>query len=136
MSFTIFQNKKNAFQGYKNNKFKKSKINIFPNWLTHGFGPKKAIFPAFVFSEIRPGKGFLRYFRRKKTPFYAVKTSSKSPKIDIFLKGLTHGFGPKMTVFRPFFQAIKARGMSFTIFQNKKKAFLLYKNKQLKNSKI
>ena len=41
--------RKNAFLGYKNNKFKKSKIDIFPKGLTHGFGPKMAIFPTFFF---------------------------------------------------------------------------------------
>ena len=39
-----------AFLGYKNKKFKKSKKNdIFPNGLTHGVGPKMAIFPNFFF---------------------------------------------------------------------------------------
>ena len=42
-------NQKNAFLGYKNKKFKKSKIDIFPKGLTHGFGPKMAIFPTFFF---------------------------------------------------------------------------------------
>ena len=38
-------------------------------------------------------------FYNKKTPFYAIKTrSSKSQKIAIFPKGLTHGFGPKMAI--------------------------------------
>ena len=34
---------------------------------------------------------------------YKKKTSSKSRKIDIFSKGLTHGFGPKMAIFQVFF---------------------------------
>ena len=35
----------------------------------------------------------------EKNLFYAIKaTSSKSKKIDIFTKGLTHGFSPKMTI--------------------------------------
>ena len=37
--------RKNAFLGYKNNKFKNWK-NFFPKGLTHGFGPKMAIFPS------------------------------------------------------------------------------------------
>ena len=45
-------NQKNAFLGYKNKKFKKSKIDIFPKGLTHGFGPKMAIFPTFIFYAI------------------------------------------------------------------------------------
>ena len=38
--------RKTAFLRYKNKKFKKSKIDIFPKGLTHGFGPKVAIFPS------------------------------------------------------------------------------------------
>ena len=41
--------RKNAFLGYKNKKFKNRKIDIFPKGLTHGFGPKMAIFPTFFF---------------------------------------------------------------------------------------
>ena len=40
---------KNAFLRYKNNKLKKSKSEIFPKGLTHGFGQKLAIFPSFFF---------------------------------------------------------------------------------------
>ena len=41
---------KNAFLGYKNSKFKKwKKMAIFAKGLTHGFGPKLAIFPSFYF---------------------------------------------------------------------------------------
>ena len=39
--------RKNDFLGYKNKKFKKSKIDIFPTGITHGFGPKMAIFHIF-----------------------------------------------------------------------------------------
>ena len=43
-------------------------------------------------------------FYNEKTRFYAIKTrSSKSGKIHIFPKGLTHGFGPKMTIIPTFF---------------------------------
>ena len=44
--------RKNAFLGYKEKKFKKSKIDIFSKGLTHGFGPKMAIFPTFFLSNI------------------------------------------------------------------------------------
>ena len=37
--------RKNAFLGYKNKKFKKSKMAIFLKGLTYGFNPKTAIFP-------------------------------------------------------------------------------------------
>ena len=41
--------RKNAFQGHKNKKLKKSKNDIFPKGLRHSFGPKMAIFPTFIF---------------------------------------------------------------------------------------
>ena len=41
--------RKNAFLGYKNKKFKKSKMAIFPKGLTHGLCPKMAIFTTFFF---------------------------------------------------------------------------------------
>ena len=58
--------RKIAFLGYKNKKFKSWKIDIFPNEWTHGFGPKTAIFPAFFFTQYRPGKWLLRYSKPKK----------------------------------------------------------------------
>ena len=39
--------RKNAFLGYKNKKFKKSKNGHFSKGLTHGFRPKMAIFQPF-----------------------------------------------------------------------------------------
>ena len=43
-------------------------------------------------------------FENNKTPFYALKTrSAKSRKIALLPRGLTHGFGPKMVIFRIFF---------------------------------
>ena len=41
--------RKNAFLSYKNKKSKSRKIDIFPKGLTHGCGPKMAIFPIFFF---------------------------------------------------------------------------------------
>ena len=41
--------RKNAFLGYKNKKFKSRKIDIFPKGLTHGFVPKMAFFLTFIF---------------------------------------------------------------------------------------
>ena len=42
------------------------KIDIFQKELTHGFGPKMAIFPIFFFRHYTPGKCLLRYSRTKK----------------------------------------------------------------------
>ena len=48
VSYNILE-RKNAILGYKNKKFKKSKINIFPKGLTHRFCPQMASFPTFFF---------------------------------------------------------------------------------------
>ena len=83
---------------------KSPKIDIFPKGLTHGFGPKMAIFPTYFFRQYRSAECFLRYSGTKEGRFWAIKTrSSKSPKLDIFPKGLTHGFGPKVAIFPTFF---------------------------------
>ena len=48
--YDILERKK-TFLGYKNMKSKSRKIDIFPKGLTHGFGPKMAIFPTFFFRQ-------------------------------------------------------------------------------------
>ena len=45
--FYAILERKNTFQGHKKGSWKSRKIDIFPNGLTHGFGPKMAIFPTF-----------------------------------------------------------------------------------------
>ena len=51
--------RKNAFLGYNNKKFKQSKIDIFQKGLIHGSGPKMAIFPIFFSMQYRLGKCLL-----------------------------------------------------------------------------
>ena len=43
----------------KTRSLKSRKINFFQNGLTHGFGPKIAIFPTFFFCQYMPGKCLL-----------------------------------------------------------------------------
>ena len=137
MSSTIFQIEKTPFQPIKTRSLKSRKLDIFPQGITHGFGPNMAIFPTFLFRQYRPGKSLLPYSRTKKRPFWAIKTtSSNSRKIDIFPKGLTHNLGPKMAIFSTFFQAIQARKMSLTIFQNEKTAFQAINTRSSKSRKI
>ena len=112
MSFEKFQNEKALYYAIKTKSSKSRKIDIFPKWLTHSFGPKMAIFQLFL--------------------LYAIKTrNSKSRKIDIFAKGLTSGIGQKWPFLNLFFQAIQARKMFFTIFQNKKTPFQAIKTRSL-----
>ena len=136
MSFTIFYNQKTPFQAIKTRSLRSRKIDIFAVGLTHGFSPKMAIFPNFFFQAVQGRKMPFTMSQNKKKPFQAIKTKSlKSRKIATFPKGLTHRFGTKMAIFpNSFFQAIQARKMSFTIFQNKNSLSRL-KNKRLKKSK-
>ena len=68
--------------------------------------------------------------------FLAIKSrSSKSPKIDIFPKGLTHGFGPNMAILRTFFKGIIGQENAFYGILEQKKAFLGYKKKKFKKTK-
>ena len=138
MSFTIFQNEKTPFQAIKTTSSKTRKIDIFPRWLTHVFGPRMAIFPTFFCQEIQARKMSVTIFQNEKTPFQAIKTrSSKSGKIAIFPKGLLHGFGQKLVIFQSFFlKVIQARKMRFTIFQNEKTCFQAIKRKSSKSEKI
>ena len=61
MSFTIFYSEKTFSLAIKTRSSKSRKIDIFPKGLTHGFGPKMAIFSTLFFSEDRPEKCLLRY---------------------------------------------------------------------------
>ena len=104
MSLTIFQHEKTPFQPLKSRRIKSRKIHSFLKGLTQGFGLKMEYFLTSVFQVIYARNMCFTIFQNKKTPFQAIKTrSSKSRKIDIFPKGLTHGFGPKMAIFQPFF---------------------------------
>ena len=99
----------NPILGYKNKKFKKFKNWHFSKGLNPWFWSKNGHFSNLLFSG-KTGQENVFYDileGKKKTPFYAIKTrSSKSPINNIFPKGLTHGFGPKVAIFLTcFFQA-------------------------------
>ena len=117
-SFAIFWNEKTPFQAIKSRSSKRQKIAIFPKVLTNGFGPKMVIFPTSFFSAKQGRKMSFTIFQNEKTFFQAIKKRiSKSRKIAIFPKELTHGFGPKPVIFpTSFFSAKQGRRMSFTIF--------------------
>ena len=133
----IFQNEKTPFQALKTRRAKSLRIVIFPKGLTHGFGPKMAIFPTFFFYVLQTRKMYSMIFQNKKTPFQAIKRRrSTSRKIDILLKWLTHGFGRKMAIFPPFFflRNIDQENVFYDILK-RKNACLGYKNKKFKKSK-
>ena len=76
-------------------------------------------------------------FQNEKTPFQTIKTrSSKSRKIDIFPKALTHCFCQKMAIFPTFFIGNIGQENVFYDILERKNAFLSFKNKKFKKSKI
>ena len=136
MTFSIFQIEKTPFQAIKTRSSKSRKIDIFQKGLTHGFGPKMAIFPTFFFQAIQARKMSFMISQNEKTPFQAIKTrSSKCRKVEDFPKGLTHGFGPKLAIFRTFVLFNIGLENDFYDIIERKNAFLGYKNLQFKKSK-
>ena len=124
--------KKMPFLAIKTRSLKRLKIDIFLEWLTHGFRPKMAIFRTFFFRQYRLGKCLLRYSRTKKMSFQGIKTrSSKSLKIDIFLVQVQ-----KWPFYQLFFFLIDINQENvFSDNLERKYAFLDYKNKKIKQFK-
>ena len=94
------------------------------------------IFPTFFLGNIGQENVFYDILEQK-TPFLGYETkSSRRRKIDIFPKGLTHGFSPKITIFTNFFfrQYIGQENVFYDILEPKN-AFLAYKNRKFKKWK-
>ena len=89
------------------------------------------------FQAIQARKMCFTMFQNTKTPFQPIKiTGPKSRKIEIFLKGLTHGFSQKWPFSICFCWAIQARKICFTIFQNEKTPFQPIKTRSSKSRKV
>ena len=128
---------KMPFQAIKTSRSKSQKIDIFLKGITHGLGPKMAIFPTFFLKAIQTRKISFTTFQHEKMPFQAIKTRRlNSLKIDIFLKWLTHGFGPKMAIFQSvlFLSNIDQENVFYDVLE-RKNAFLGYQNKKFKQFK-
>ena len=96
--------RKNAFLGYKNKKFKKSKNCHFSKGVNPWFWSRNGHFSKFFFYAIYTTKMYAMILYNEKTPFEAKKTrSSKSPKINIFPKGVNLWFWSKNGHFSNFF---------------------------------
>ena len=90
MSFTTFSNKKNAFLGYKNKKFKQSKNCHFSKEVNSWFWSKNGHFFNFFFlSKIGQGNVFYDILERKKAFLDFKNQKFKNSKIGIFPKRLT-----------------------------------------------
>ena len=79
-----------------------------------------------VFYDILPGENAFLGYKNKKF---------KNPKIDIFRKGVTHGFGPKMAIFPTFFFGNRGQIKVFYNIVEQNNALLGYKNKKFKKLK-
>ena len=137
MSFTIFQNEKTPFQAINTTSSESQKIDIFPKGLTHGFGQKMAVFPTFPFQVIQARKMSFTIFYIEKTPFTPIKQKVlKVEKTEIFPRGLTNSFGPKLAIFPTFFfQAIQARKISFLRYTRPKQRLSRLKKQEVQKGR-
>ena len=95
-----------------------------------------AIFPTFFLRNIVKENVFYDILERKNA-FLGLKIrSSKTRKIDIFPKGLPHGFGQTMAIFATFFflDNIGQENLFYNILEQKN-PFLGYKHMKFKKSK-
>ena len=76
-----------------------------------------------VFYDILEGQNAFLGYKHKKF---------KKSKIDIFRKGLPHGFGPKMAIFPTSFFGNRGQENVFYNIVEQKNAFLGYKHKKFK----
>ena len=97
--------RKNAFLGYRNKNFKKLKNWHFFKWVNPRFLCINGNFSKFFFSLGNIGRHNVFYdiLERQKASLGYKNKMFQSRKIDIFPKGLTHGFSPKITNFPTFF---------------------------------
>ena len=138
MSFTIFQNEKKCLlQAIKTTRSKSGKIDIFQQGLTHGFGPKMAIFSTSFFLAIQARKMCFTIFQNEGTPFQASKTrSSKNPKNCHFSNGVNPWFCSKnIHFFNVFWRGKTGHENVFQDILARKNTFLGFTNKEIKTSK-
>ena len=129
---------KNAFLRYKNKKSKKPKTWHFSKEVNPWFLSKNGHFSNFFFlSNLGKENIFNDILKRKKAFLHYKKRSSKSRKIDIFSKGLTHGFGPRLAIIPTFFFKQFRKGKCLSQYsRTKKRLSTLQKEKNSKIRKI
>ena len=128
---------KNAFLGYKNKNFKKSKIDIFLKGLIHGFDLKMAIFlNSFFLGNISQANVFYDILERENDFLGFGNKKFKKSKNWHFFKGVNPWFWSKNShFFKLFFLGnIGQKNVFYDILEGKN-AFLGYENKKFKKSK-
>ena len=117
--------RKNAFLGYENTKFKKSKNWHFSKGVDPWFWLKSGHFSNFFFwGNIGQQNVFYDILERKNAFLVYKNKKFKKSKNWHFSKGVNPRFWSKKSHFSNFFfQAIYSRKMSFKIFWNEKTPF-------------
>ena len=82
---------------------------------------KSPFFQQFFLGNIRHENGFYDILERKNAFLRNKKKSLKSQKIEVFPKGSTHRFGPKMANFQLFFFSRYRPGKCFLRHSKRKK---------------
>ena len=128
--------RKNAFLSYKNNKFKKSKIDIFPRgfWLWSKNGHFSTF---FVLGKIGQENVFDDILEQKNAFLSYKKNKFKKSKSWHFSKGVNSWFLSKMAIFPTFFvlSNIGQDNVCDDIL-GRKNAFLSYKATKSKSPKL
>ena len=128
--------RKNAFLGYKNKKFKQSKIWYFSKRINPWFLSKNAHFSHFFFLGNKGNENVFYDILEQENVFLGYKNKRfKQWKIEVFTKGLTHAFGQKMASFPIFFLGNFSQESVFSDILEQKNAFQGYKNKKFQKSK-
>ena len=133
MFFTIL-NKKLPFQGRRTRGFKFQKLTFLERGQPMVLVQKWPFLGLFFLGDM--GQEYVFYdILERKMSFQTIKRrSSKSRKIDIFLKRLTHGFGPKMAIFPILFLGNIGQENAFYDILERKIALLGQNNKKFKKS--
>ena len=96
--------RKNAFQGYKNNKLKKSKNKPFSKWVTSWFSSQTSHFFNFYFQAIQATKNHFYDILERKNAFLSCKNKKfKKSKNCHFSKGVNTSFSSNNGLFQNFF---------------------------------
>ena len=120
--FYDFLETKYNFLDYKTNKCKQSKNQDFSKGDSRWFWSKIEDFSTFLFQAIQPRQMGFIIFQNEKTTFQAIKpTTIHSQKIEIFPKGLVHGFGQKLQILKLFLLRPQSQGKWVLCYSRTKK---------------
>ena len=126
--FSIFWIEKNHFQTKKLKFIKRAKKNeLFIRGLVHGFCPKMEIYFTAVFhrNHVRNDRFSIFWIEKNHFQTKKLKFIKRAKKNEHFIRGLVHGFCPKIELsLNPFFfTEIKPEKIVFGYFKTKKLKF-------------